>query len=161
MISPYLFFLKQNLVGTSVVLGILILSSFNIHDLFSKERTTIETQISFKELAIEEALELGEKQDKLIFVSFYTNWCASCRMMRNDVFADQAIANFFNSNYLSLYLNGEKGEGQNLIKKFGIQSYPSHAFLKTDGELIGIYEGVLMPNKFVELRQSAKERGLK
>jgi thiol:disulfide interchange protein len=138
----------------------LALSSFSIYGFFNGISNNAENQISFEEVDLNEALELAESQQKMIFVSFYTSWCRSCKLMRNNVFTDQDVAHFYNDNYVNLYLNGDKAEGQQLIENFGIQSFPSYAFLKPDGELIGIFEGVLLPEKFLELGKSAFEKGL-
>lgn len=41
--------------------------------------------VDFKELTMQEALTLAEKEKKMVFVDFYTTWCGPCKMMSSEV----------------------------------------------------------------------------
>lgn len=74
------------------------------------------------------------KENKLIFVDFYTEWCGPCLAMAEDVFVLESVGNFFNSNFVNAKIDAENGDGVELAKLYKVNSYPTYAFIdpKTD-----------------------------
>ncbi len=83
----------------------------------------------------EEARELATKQNKLLFVDFYTQWCGPCKKMVKFVFPQEEVGKFFNKHFICIKLDAEN-EGKELAKKYKIHSYPTLLFLNTNGEAV-------------------------
>lgn len=83
-----------------------------------------------------ETTEAAEKTGKLIFIDCYTDWCGPCKWMDKNAFTDAKVANFFNENFINAKIDMEKGEGPELRKKYGVQSYPTFLFVNSKGEVV-------------------------
>lgn len=66
-------------------------------------------QTNFRNITVDEAIELSKKENKLIFIDFYTDWCGPCKMMAKNVFPQKHVGDYFNANFICLKLNAEKG----------------------------------------------------
>lgn len=76
-----------------------------------------------------EAIEQAKKENKQIFIDFFTEWCGPCLTMAETVFILPEVADVYNSKFVNLKIDAEKGEGIELAKKFGVRSYPSYIFV--------------------------------
>lgn len=83
-----------------------------------------------------EAREKSVKEHKLIFIDCYTSWCGPCKWMEKNVFIQPAVYNYYNTNFINLKLDMEKGEGIEMKKKYNVQSYPTYLFVNDKGEII-------------------------
>ncbi|MDO4692573.1 MAG: thioredoxin family protein [Porphyromonadaceae bacterium] len=99
--------------------------------------------IVFFEGSYEQALAEAKKQNKMLFIDFYTVWCGPCRMMSKDIFPDPQVGAYFNPRFVSVKLNAEKAENLEVVKKFKVQGYPTLAFVSNDGEIKLIQTGGL------------------
>ncbi|MAW95411.1 MULTISPECIES: thioredoxin fold domain-containing protein [unclassified Leeuwenhoekiella] len=105
--------------------------------------------VQFAETDLEGALAMAQEQNKHVFIDFYTNWCAPCKMMDKQVFPQQNVGKYFNSKFISLKVNAEK-EGVELAKKYGIKAYPTFVILDKTGAMKHIFAGgILDGDKFI------------
>ena len=100
-------------------------------------------------------LERAEKENKLVFVDFYTTWCTPCKMMDKDVFSDKGIADFFNDNFLSYKVDAEKGNGVNLATVFDVSVYPTLFFLNEKGRVLEKKQGAAYHTELMEMARRA------
>lgn len=91
--------------------------------------------IEFEHIGLDEAMAKAEKENKLIFIDFYTEWCGPCKMMSANVFPDPKIGSLYNSEFVCIKLDAEK-EGREAAKKYGVTAYPTLAYLNSKGELV-------------------------
>ncbi len=92
--------------------------------------------IKFHHGAWAEVKAAAEKEHKLIFVDFYTTWCAPCKFMQNEVFPLKQIGDFYNPRFISVKIDAEKGEGPALAKKYGVAGYPTLIFTNPKEEVV-------------------------
>lgn len=86
--------------------------------------------IDFQHIEWKKALKQAKKEKKLIFVDCYTSWCGPCKMLAKDVFTQDAVADFFNQNFVNLKLDMEKdADGVMLKKTFAIKAFPTLVFV--------------------------------
>lgn len=112
--------------------------------------------IRFEEnLALSEALLKAEKENKYIFIDFYTPWCSPCKMMTREVFPQKNVGDYFNQHFISLSLNGDDIAYKSIVNEFVITSYPSFIFLNSKGELIHRGMDGMNMDEFIELGETA------
>jgi len=80
-------------------------------------------------------LKESARQRKPIFVDVYTDWCVPCKRMESEVFTLKAVAQIYNSSFISYRLNAERGEGIKLAGDYGVKAYPTYLFLDSLGNL--------------------------
>lgn len=76
----------------------------------------------------------AKKENKLIFLDFYTVWCAPCKKMALEVFPLPEAGEFFNMHFINVKVDAEKGEGIMLAKTYGPSGYPTLIFTDTEGK---------------------------
>ncbi|PKP09513.1 MAG: thioredoxin [Bacteroidetes bacterium HGW-Bacteroidetes-4] len=100
-----------------------------------------------------EALELAKKENKLIFLDISASWCGPCKMLKNNTFPNEAVGTFYNANFINIALDGEKGEGATLARKYGLTAYPTLIFIDGNGKLVAKTTGYHNAGQFLELGQ--------
>ncbi len=95
---------------------------------------------------------------KLIFVDAYAVWCGPCKAMVKNVFTQPAVAEHFNARYINYAVDAEKGEGVELAKKYGVESFPTYLFVDGDGKLVYRIEGAHASDAFLAEAKKADEK---
>ncbi|MEL6863921.1 MAG: thioredoxin family protein [Bacteroidota bacterium] len=108
---------------------------------------------------LSDVLDEAERQDKLVFVDFYTTWCLPCRLMDEEVFNDKEIAKFLNDNFLSYKVDAERGNGPNLAVVFNVNTYPTLLFLDAKGRVLEKKVGAAFQTELREMGQRALSQG--
>ncbi|MHA4807895.1 thioredoxin family protein [Flavitalea flava] len=93
---------------------------------------------------------LAKKENKLIFVDFYTDWCAPCKVMAREIFPRQEVGDFFNKNFINLKMDAEKGEGPAIAARYNVAGYPTLLFASPEGELIYKVLGSTQPKELID-----------
>lgn len=94
-------------------------------------------QTKWDNIVFSEAQLKAKKENKLILIKFYTDWCVPCKEVDTVIFQnDKEIYDYINENYVKLSLNAEKN-GIELAKKYNVGSYPTLLFLYADGKVLG------------------------
>lgn len=112
---------------------------------------------------IDSALALAKAQNKPIFIDFYTSWCAPCKVMTKEVFPEERVAAFYNSQFINCKIQcDDKGIGVKVGEKYQINAYPTLMFLNANGELIHSMAGGISAEEFIDLGNIARnpERNL-
>ncbi len=78
----------------------------------------------------------AKKQNKPIFIDFYTSWCGPCKKMDRDVFSDRRVSKYYNENYVSLKINAEQGDGRALADKYKVKGFPTLCVIDPSGKMI-------------------------
>jgi len=100
-----------------------------------------------------EVLAAAKKQNKPIFVDYYTTWCGPCKWMAKSTFTDAEVGTFANANYISYKVDCEKGEGITLSKTAAITGYPTIIFYDATGKEVGRQVGALDAKGFLSVLQ--------
>lgn len=103
-------------------------------------------------------LDKASKQKKLIFFDAYASWCGPCKWMVKNVFPQKDVADFFNSKFVNVKIDMEKGEGVELAKKYGVQAYPTFLFLDEKGEVVHRICGGMEGKDLIAEAQKAMDR---
>ncbi|WP_121667817.1 thioredoxin family protein [Mesonia aquimarina] len=119
---------------------------------FTNSASTTKRGIDFYNGTYQEALEKAKKEKKLVFIYLYANWCGVCKSLKKKTLRNENVGNFYNKEYISLALNGEKGEGAEIAKSIGLQSYPTLLYLDGgNGRILNRISGFKSPIEFINL----------
>ncbi|MGV3529762.1 MAG: DUF255 domain-containing protein [Flavisolibacter sp.] len=121
-------------------------------DLAKKQNTR---SIKFSESRWASILAQAKKENKLIFVDAYTEWCRPCILMARNVFTLDKVADFYNQNFVNVSLDMEKGEGPELNKKYKVAAYPTYLFINGDGKIVYQEGGYKEPDVFINTGKAA------
>ena len=113
-------------------------------------------QIEFFEGSIEEAVAKATKENKMLFVDCYTEWCYWCKVLDKKTFPDAEVGKYFNENYVSIKLDMER-EGFDVGLKYRISGYPAGLVFKSDGSLVSKGGGYMPPADFIAFGKESKE----
>jgi thioredoxin 1 len=102
--------------------------------------------IQFFDGTLQEALNKAKIEQKPIFIDIYATWCGPCKMLKRKTFTNKDVGSYFNTNYISLSLDGEKGDGAILANKYSIPGYPTLIVLNKNGDLVNLETGYLDAN---------------
>jgi Thioredoxin-like domain len=92
-------------------------------------------------------------------VDIYTTWCTPCKQMDAEVFTNANVGKIFNDNFINYKIDGEKGEGKDLVEYFELESYPTSMFIDGDWNVIQKLEGFRPVERLLESAEKMKERG--
>lgn len=92
--------------------------------------------INFEKGSFQQALDKAKKENKVLFVDGYADWCGPCKLMAKTVFMEDEVGAFFNEHFVSYKLNIEKGNGPKLKEKYSIQGLPSYVFINGNDEVV-------------------------
>lgn len=106
-------------------------------------------QITFEHGTLEEALAKAKEAKKPLFVDVYATWCGPCKQMAATSFIDPDVSAFYNANFISLKLDGEKNDGPAVMQKYGISAYPTLLYFNANGELAGKVVGALQAKQLL------------
>ena len=91
--------------------------------------------VNFEHITLDEALAKAKTENKLVFMDCYTSWCGSCMLMAEKVFTQEKAGKFFNSKFVCVKFDMEKGEGPQLEKRFNVIGYPTFLIIRPDGTI--------------------------
>ncbi len=105
-----------------------------------------------------EALDLARKQNQLIIVDLYTDWCMWCAVMDRTTFANPSVLEQMGSRYVWLRLNTEKqADGRAAQRRFRVSSYPTTLLVEPREQLFERAEGYLPPEEFLRKIRSLNQ----
>ncbi|WP_162426930.1 thioredoxin family protein [Pontibacter pudoricolor] len=114
-------------------------------------------EINFRKGTVAEIMAQAKTEKKPIFIDAYTTWCGPCKWMDKNVFVNDAVADYFNTNFVNYKLDMEKGEGIEMAKKYEVQAYPSFLFLAADGSVMHRTVGARPAEMFMDVATIAKD----
>jgi len=91
--------------------------------------------IDFQHITFEEAVQQAKQQNKLIFIDFYTQWCAPCKKLAAGPFKEEAVGEYYNSHFVNIKLDAEK-EGFDVAQNYKVNAYPTLMFVDGKGNII-------------------------
>ena len=118
--------------------------------ILSATRLSAQNKIRFTEIGYLQALEQSRMLQKPLCFMCYATWCTHCNKMKQHVFTDSTVADYYNTHFVCVAQDMEKGEGVALHKEFKIKSYPSFIFFDSSGTILFRTAGEFLPADFIQ-----------
>ena len=87
----------------------------------------------------------GKFEKKKVFIHFFADWCAACKVMENSTFKDPVVIASLNENFIPIKVDAER-EVQT-ASLFRVKGLPDNWFIGEDGEIIGHRPGYIPPDQ--------------
>jgi len=91
--------------------------------------------IIFENISFQNALQKAKKDNKLLFVNVYADWCGACKLLKENTFKSKDVADAVNSHFISLDINAEKGEGIDISQKYEVTAHPLILIIDGNGKV--------------------------
>jgi hypothetical protein len=115
--------------------------------------------VNFEQLTFDEALAKAKTENKLIFLDCYTSWCLPCKRMVKDVFSQEKAGKYFNSKFICVKCDIEKGEGPEVAKKLNVKVVPTFFIIRPDGSIQHVIVGGRKIDDFIDkIEKGANEK---
>lgn len=132
---------------------LLAVSCFLIHSAQSLRAQGIEFMHN-----LDSALDKAKQENKMVFIDFYTSWCAPCKVMSDKVFPLEEAGTYYNSNFINCKIQcDDKGIGEQLGKKYQINAYPTLMFVDKSGTTVHSVAGGLDVKGLINLAKTAAD----
>jgi thioredoxin-like negative regulator of GroEL len=103
----------------------------------------------FRALSLEQALAAGRAERKPVLVELTAEWCSSCKELELKTLSRGRVQRFLEKRFVAIQVDGEKGEGPALRKRFHVVGYPTVLVLDANGREIDRLFDVSDPEPFV------------
>jgi thioredoxin-related protein len=111
--------------------------------------------INFETSTFSDIKAKAKKENKLIFVDAYAEWCGPCKWMAANIFTNDTVADYFNDKFISAQIDMEKGEGPGISIYYEVHCYPNLLFIDGDGNLVHRSAGAMDTKHFIALAEDA------
>jgi len=101
----------------------------------------------FRNLSFDEALALSAKDDRVVFIDFYTTWCPPCKQLDKVTWKDEKVVAWLEANTVAIKVDAE--EEVELARRFRVEAYPTLIFVDDSGEELGRLVGFKNPADFL------------
>jgi thioredoxin-related protein len=122
---------------------------------------TMKAQVEFIEVETLEQMQAAQKKASdgmlMLFVDVYATWCGPCKMMDSEVYTDPAVAEYMNTHYLSVRMDGESDFGRIYASEQALEGYPSMFIFSDDGERVSKIVGYTAAQELVTDLRSIRE----
>jgi thiol-disulfide isomerase/thioredoxin len=105
----------------------------------------IRTTTYFDE-AYRDVFKNAKKENKMVFIDFYTTWCGPCKLFENEIANNSIFKNFVLSNFITTKINAEIEENKTIVKKYGLTGYPTFIIANSNGDEIDRIVGLKANN---------------
>lgn len=99
-------------------------------------------------------LNEAKANKKPIVMMFYATWCSHCNTMKNTVFTDKEVIDFYQKNYNCMAINAESQYGialrNDFQKAFKVKGFPTFVYLDINENLLYAISGGFSAEKFIE-----------
>ncbi|WP_316847617.1 thioredoxin family protein [Pedobacter psychrodurus] len=114
-----------------------------------------------------QAKEKAKKENKYLFVDCFTTWCGPCKQMKNEVFPQPKVGDFFNKNFVNIEVQMDKtakdnaevkafyADAASIAEKYKVKAYPTYLIFSPDGELVHQFVGSRRADDFIAVANKA------
>lgn len=135
--------------------NLMVLSVVLLATLFTGDARAADDALAW-ERDVDKAFERAKKEDKLVFVDVYADWCGPCRMMDANTFSNEEVRTLLAEKFVILKVDADAN--LDAAQEFGTGSLPTLTVLTADRAPIVKEPGYHPPEEFMELLENAEEQ---
>lgn len=109
-----------------------------------------QSQITFVELSLEEALSKASAENKMIFVDAYASYCLPCKQMDIE-FKNPKLYKYFNENFINVKVNMERSISNAFKSEYQIVFLPSLIFIEPSGRQRTKIDNIVSSNELLSI----------
>lgn len=98
----------------------------------------------------EEAIKLAAEENKLVMLFFWAETCTWCTKIRQDVFENDKVREPFEKSFVAVSVDIAR-DPEKISEQFKPKALPTMAFMRPDGEVLGLLPGYVDLKTFVEI----------
>ncbi|MGC8750051.1 thioredoxin family protein [Hydrotalea sp.] len=136
-------------------------SSEQLQNFHQLKADTTANRIQFIEQDWNLAKQIAQQEKKLIFVDVYATWCLPCMLLKSKTFHNKKVSAFFNTHFVNLSVDAEKGVGIQVARYFGVTAYPTLVFTDASGKPVLYAMGYMGPKAFLKFANAALAKAQK
>ncbi|HIE52550.1 MAG TPA: tetratricopeptide repeat protein [Armatimonadetes bacterium] len=100
------------------------------------------------------ALQQAQREQKLVLVDVYTDWCGPCKLLDQRTFTDETVIKL-SQQFVCLKVNGD--QEREFVRQYRIRAYPTTLFLTGQGEVVHRAVGYRPPKSFLAVMKQAQQ----
>jgi len=101
---------------------------------------------------LQEGLEAGRREGKVLLISFTADWCTSCERMDRETFRDPRVVDFLNSRFIPVRVDTDRDPKASA--DFGVKGLPDLWFVYGAGTRIAHRPGFVSADIFLKVLRS-------
>lgn len=101
--------------------------------------------INFFKGSYAEALAKAKLENKPVFLDVYASWCEPCKKLKKTTFKDETVGEYFNKKFICVAVDGETEEGNIILDKYNVRSYPTLIIADYEGNMRTKTTGFIKP----------------
>lgn len=102
-----------------------------------------------------QGMSLAKKENKRVYLHFYTDWCNFCKEMDQTTFRNPSIIKMLNKDFVAIRVNTNKEA--KVAGKYNIRPVPDNWFLSADGKKLRNFLGYYEADQFVTVIRYVNE----
>ncbi|WP_018623028.1 thioredoxin family protein [Spirosoma luteum] len=112
--------------------------------------------IQFTEASWKDILKKAKAEKKVIFLDAYASWCGPCKLLQKNVFTKKSVGDYYNSKFINVKMDMEKGEGPALAQVYPLEAYPTLLYIDGNGKILRKVLGLQTPEALIAIGKSVK-----
>jgi thiol:disulfide interchange protein DsbD len=138
---------------TGIALLILFAVVLSFPQFLNNKKTHSEGVATNYKNTITNTLNSAKKNNKLVILDFYADWCAACKELDEYTWENDKVKEILQLNYIMLKLDFTKTskEGKELQRKYSVKGLPTVIFLDSNGKELTRFVGFVKAEKFLEI----------
>jgi thioredoxin-related protein len=109
-----------------------------------------------KWLNYKEGMSLAKKENKRVYLHFYTDWCNYCKEMDQKTFHNPTVVKLLNEEFIAIRVNTNLEA--TVAGKYNIRPVPDNWFLSAEGKKLRNFLGYYEPDQFVTVLRYVNEQ---
>lgn len=99
---------------------------------------------------------LTNNSGKSTILFFTGKWCAPCRIMKREVFADNEVMKVINKKFVPVELHMDNINSKNLVKHFKVGATPTTIIVDSKGKVLDYVVGKIEKKEFLKILGNIK-----
>ncbi len=76
------------------------------------------------------------KENKIIFITICTNWCAPCKWMKKTLYTNDTVADYCNAKFINFEVDATLGLNKEFTRTGEVECFPNLMFMDADGKVV-------------------------